>query len=224
MKKNIVSMLSVADSFTILNGLFGLFSIFFIFNEKMRIAFTLILLAALADGMDGIMARKYGSFLGKYMDEFSDIISFCVAPAIMVFWKYSVTADDGMDMLTLIACSVFLIGGMLHLIRYHIGKEDYFVGITTPASAIIIISLSFLSFPQWVIIISLFILTTLMVADIPYSRIEGIFSIPAVILIFLAIIFAEKYSVYSLLAGTLIYVIGGPFYAIKHSRKNSGRK
>ena len=221
-------MLSLADSFTIINGLLGLFSIFFIFNEKIRMAFNFILLATLADGMDGIMARKYGSSLGKYMDEFSDTVSFCVAPAVMVFWKYSIGFRmDIMGMLTLIACSVFLIGGMLHLVRYHIGKEDYFVGITTPASAIIIISLSFLSFPEWGIIVALFLLAILMVANIPYPRIERFFSIPAVVLILLAIILGGKYyAIHLLLIGTTAYAIIGPFYAyfVKNNRKNSGRK
>lgn len=218
-------MLSLADSFTIINGILGLFSIFFILSEKMRIAFTLILFATLADGMDGIMARKYGSFLGKYMDEFSDTISFCVAPSVIVFWKYSINFRTNlMDAFTLLACCVFLVGGMLHLVRYHIGEENYFVGITTPASAIIIISLSFLSSPQWSIIFSLFALAILMVANIPYPRIEGFFSIPAVILILLAIVFAEKYSILLLLIGAMTYAIGGPFYTIRYNKKNSGKK
>ncbi len=217
MNKNIVSTLSLADSFTITNGLLGLFSIFFIVYGKIQWAFAFILLAVLADGMDGITARKYGSFLGKYMDEFSDTISFCVAPLVMVFWKYNISfALDAMNALTLTACSVFLIGGVLHLIRYHIGKEEHFVGITTPASAIIVISLSFLSFPQWSVVLSLFLLSVLTVVNVPYPRIEGIFSIPAVILIFLAIIFGEKYyATLLLLLGTVIYALIGPFYSLK---------
>jgi len=132
------------------------------------------------------------------------------------------------NVFTFIACSFFLIGGMLHLIRYHIGEEEYFVGITTPSAAIIIISLSILSFPQWSIVVSLFLLSILMVIDIPYPRVEGIFSIPAVILILLAITLGEKYrTIFFLLLGSIIYAIVGPFYTsylLRRNRKSSERK
>jgi phosphatidylserine synthase len=111
---------------------------------------------------------------------------------------------------------------MLHLFRYHIGDEKYFVGITTPASALIVISISFLSFPQWSVVLVLFVLSVLMVINVPYPRVEGVFSVIAVILIFLTIIFGDKYyAVYFLLLGTVIYALIGPFYLLHGLKKYS---
>ena len=207
-KKSILSMLSFADSFTILNGIFGLLSIFFIINGNAQLSFALILLAVLSDGMDGIIARKFGSKL-PIIDEFADVVSFCVAPCIFVFLSYSIEISS--------LCFFFLIAGILHLVNYHINKKNYFLGITTPTSAIIIVSISYLFVPSYIIAIAIISLSFLMLLNIPYPRIEGIFSIVASAIIILAILFSNhKIFVYLLIFSTLFYIIAGPFY-LKHS-------
>lgn len=212
--ENILKKLSFADSFTIFNGLFGLFSIFCILQHERYIAFIFILLAVLADGMDGIMARRYGGYLGRYMDEFADIVSFLVAPCIFAYTSYEIKFDP----LFLLSSSLFLILGMLHLINYHISKKDYFIGITTPAAAIIIASLSILSFPLWIIYTSFIILAFLMVYPLPYPRVEKQFAAIACIIIFLAMSGMKEFIII-LLVSTLIYAIFGPIY-VMNSRKN----
>ena len=212
MSSNILFKLSFADSFTILNGIFGIFSIFFILNNIIRYSFIFILLSILADGIDGIIARKYGSYIGKYMDEFADTISFCIAPCIFSFHIYEIK----MSLLFLFSSCFFIIFGMLHLINYHVSKKDYFIGLTTPASAIIIICISYLKLSFYILIPSFIILSVLMVLNIPYPRIEGKFAIFACIIIFIAMI--KKEFAYLLLFSTLFYIIAGPFY-IKHFRK-----
>lgn len=212
--ENILRKLSFADSFTILNGLFGLFSIFCILQHESCLAFIFILLAVLADGMDGIMARRYGGYLGRYMDEFADIVSFLIAPSIFAYILYGIKFNP----LFLLSSSLFLILGMLHLINYHISKKDYFIGITTPAAAIIIASLSILSFPLWVIYVSLILLAFLMVYPLPYPRVEKQFAAIACIIIFLAMSGMKEFIIL-LLVSTLIYAIFGPIY-VRSSRKN----
>ncbi|KAA0006512.1 MAG: hypothetical protein FE045_02885 [Thermoplasmata archaeon] len=208
MAKNVLSMLSYADSFTILNGIFGLLSIFFIINGNMHFSFILILLAVLSDGMDGIIARKFGSKL-PVIDEFADIVSFCVAPCIFVFLLYNEIS---------FLCFFFLIAGILHLVNYHINKKNYFLGITTPASAIIITSISYLFVPSYIIAIAIISLSFLMLLNIPYPRIEGMFSVVAFIIIILAILLSNyKIFVYVLIFSTLFYIIAGPFY-LKYSK------
>ena len=173
----------------------------------MEIAFTLILLAVLADGMDGIMARKYGGFLGRYLDEFSDIVSFLIAPCVFSYTLYNISFNP----FFLLSSSIFIIFGMLHLVCYHLSKKDFFIGLTTPASAIILICLSSLQFPVIFFMISMLILSFLMVLNIPYPRIEKYFAIIACIIIFLAIS-GIKIFIYLLLFSTLLYIIIGPFY------------
>jgi len=215
-KENILLKLSYADSFTILNGVFGLLSIFFILQGDSHVAFIFILLAVLADGMDGIMARKYGGFLGRYMDEFSDIVSFCVAPCIFAYHTYEV----GFDVIFFTSSSIFLIFGMLHLINYHISKQDFFVGVTTPAAAIIVISLAFLNFPLYTIIAAFIVLAILMISPLPYPRIERHFAIVACIIIFSAMSGIKEF-VLLLLIATILYTIFGPVYMKTKSSKMS---
>jgi len=213
-EKNVLLKLSFADSFTIINGILGLFSIYFSIQEKIYISFAFILLCVLADGMDGIVARKYGGYLGRYLDEFSDIVSFLIAPCILTYIFYEVKFSIPF----IFSSALFIIFGMLHLVNYHISKKDFFIGITTPASAIIIISLSYLYFPFYLVIISFIILSFLMIINIYYPRIEKHFAIVACIIIFLAIT-GIKLFVYLLLFSTIVYIVVGPFY-FKYSRKN----
>ncbi|HEC88532.1 MAG TPA: hypothetical protein ENI52_04355 [Thermoplasmata archaeon] len=206
-KKNILFKLSFADSFTILNGIFGLFSIFFIIKGQVHYSFIFILLAVLADGMDGIIARRYGGYLGEYMDEFSDTVSFCVAPCIFSYVVYGMPEN----LLFFVSVSIFLIFGMLHLINYHMNKRDYFIGLPTPASAIIISSMSYLEFNVWILIAVFFLSSFIMVLPLNYPRIEKYFSVIACIIIFLAMT-GENILVFLLIVSTSVYIILGPLY------------
>lgn len=201
--------LSLADFFTILNGLFGMLAIFMIFSGEQGYAIRLILLAVLADGMDGIVARKIGSS-GGYLDEFSDVISFCVVPCLMIY-----TISDIHIVARFMACSIFLIFGMIHLVRYHFGKKDYFIGIPTPSATLVIVMMMCLSIDPWIIVASAILLSFLMISNLEYPRIKGVFSIIAALLIFLVLIFGGSYGSFaplSLLAGVIFYIILGPFY------------
>jgi len=218
--RSAASLLSFADSFTIVNGLMGLFSIFLAVSGEMVWASSFIMLAVLADGLDGIVARKLGSEIGKYMDEFSDMVSFCMAPLVAVYVFYSTSFVVTTENITLLfSCGIFLIGGMLHLIRYHIGNEGYFVGLTTPAAAMTVISAIYFSPPWWVISLVLFILSVIMMSSIPYPKIEGILSIPAVAVILLTVAFGNEFYIL-LFAGIVLYTTIGPFHVIYKSRKS----
>ncbi|MBC7081213.1 MAG: CDP-alcohol phosphatidyltransferase family protein [Thermoplasmatales archaeon] len=213
-KSNILLKISFADAFTIVNGISGLFLIFFSINKNFYIAFVFLLIAVLADGLDGIIARKLGSFVGKYMDEFSDTVSFCVSPCIFAFLKYEIKTSD---LIFLSVSSIFLISGILHLISYHIGEKNYFIGLTTPASAIIIFCISYLGIPLFILYIGFLLLSFLMVSNIPYPRIEKYNSVISVIIIFLAMSGLKEF-IYLLLFSTTLYIIFGPIYLIRNSK------
>ena len=216
--RSAASLLSFADSFTIVNGLLGLFSIFLAVSREMEWASSFILLAVLADGVDGVVARKLGSSIGKYMDEFSDMVSFCVAPLIIVYIFYSASFEiTGRSIAILFSCGLFLFGGMLHLIRYHIGDEKYFVGLTTPAAAMAVIAVASFSIQWWYMAVIMFALSLLMMSSIPYPKIEGIISVPAVTVILLAVAFGNE--LYLLLfGGVALYIVLGPVY-VSHKTK-----
>lgn len=84
--------LSVADLVTLANAIVGFVAVTVAF-ENPALAARLILLAAVADGVDGVLARRYGgSDIGPYLDSLADVSSFSLAPAVMV---YAFLVDGG---------------------------------------------------------------------------------------------------------------------------------
>lgn len=217
--RGVVALLSFADSFTVLNGMLGIFAIFLLFAGHLRWAFSFILLAVLADGLDGVVARRYGSSVGLYMDEFADTISFCAAPAVMVFSTYGSSFDLSLqNVVILFASGLFLLCGMLHLVRYHLGEEPYFVGITTPAAALTVVAIAFLGLPWWVAAGAMVAQAVLLVSPLPYPRLEGGLAVLAVVIIIVVLVLADQdLVVYLLLAGSVLYALLGPLYS--HARR-----
>jgi Phosphatidylserine synthase len=78
------------NTLTLIGVCIGLSSINFALNQNYQLAIIAILCAAIIDGLDGRIARliKGTSKVGKELDSLTDIISFGVAPAfIMYFWS-----------------------------------------------------------------------------------------------------------------------------------------
>lgn len=80
-----VGQLGPADVISITNAMLGFVAIVLVPFEP-RLAARLILLAAIGDALDGVVARRMGgSPVGKYLDSLSDVGAFGVAPAFLVF-------------------------------------------------------------------------------------------------------------------------------------------
>ena len=91
-KKNVRMILP--NMLTLIGVCIGLTSIRFSFNGQFDLAIIAIIIAALIDGLDGRIARliKGTSKVGKELDSLTDMISFGVAPAfIMYFWTLSLS-------------------------------------------------------------------------------------------------------------------------------------
>ena len=83
---------------TLIGVCIGLSSIRFALDGKFEFAIIAIMFAALIDGLDGRIARliKGTSKVGKELDSLTDMISFGVAPAfIMYFWKLNTLGTFG---------------------------------------------------------------------------------------------------------------------------------
>ena len=88
-----LTLISYADMATLLSASLGFLAITYMIdgNEKSYIAAMLILpFCAIIDGMDGALARKFGTkhHYGKYLDSISDSICFGIAPSILVYSLY----------------------------------------------------------------------------------------------------------------------------------------
>ena len=86
LRPRFVGRLGVADAVTVANAVLG-FVATLVAVYDLGLAARLILLASIADGLDGVIARVHGSTpLGEYVDSLADVASFSVAPAAFVFW------------------------------------------------------------------------------------------------------------------------------------------
>ena len=202
-KKTILARLSKADSFSILNAIFGITSLCLLFSSEWY-AFVFILLAVLADGMDGIVARKYGSSL-PIIDEFADMISFVAAPSAIFFNHYGLLAIPFIY--------AYVLASIIHLLNYHYGTKEIFVGLPTPAAAIVIASICILSFPVWASLFIVSMLSILIFLPIKYGRIEGLERIVALIIIVAAIFGGHGIFIFILLASTFTYIALSPLTA-----------
>ena len=103
---------------TLIGVCIGLTSIRFALDGKFEFAIIAIMFAALIDGLDGRIARliKGTSKVGKELDSLTDMISFGVAPAfVMYFWKLNALGRFGW-----LLCLVFIICVALRLARFNI--------------------------------------------------------------------------------------------------------
>src|SRR4030042_432516 len=81
---------SLGDIFTLANGALGFIAIVYIFDGSYLSATSLLLLSMVMDGLDGFMARRYGSkhSRGQVLDSISDAVSFAFAPALLVYAEF----------------------------------------------------------------------------------------------------------------------------------------
>jgi len=127
----------IPSLFTTANIFFGYVAIVLSSKGQLETAALFIGLAALLDALDGRVARMTGttSDFGKEYDSLADVVSFCVAPAILA-WSWAL-ADLGR--LGWAVSFLFVSCGTVRLARFNIqgGPIDrrYFVGLPTPAAA-----------------------------------------------------------------------------------------
>ena len=224
--------ISAADMVTLLNGLSGLLAMTYILDGEMLIASCLIVLAIVFDGLDGAVARRFGSShdFGRFLDSISDSISFCFAPALLVYGnlydKDLGSAWVNMPNALAVIATMFLGSfGILRLARFSSKdfKHKHFLGFPTPAMALGVVlfcslfgleefnPLSMGFEPYFIFAISM-VLAFLMVSDVPYPKMRKVFfvlagltglltSIPMLLVIFSIDLFSiETLSMIQILA------------------------
>ncbi|PLR93785.1 CDP-diacylglycerol--serine O-phosphatidyltransferase [Bacillus sp. T33-2] len=135
-----------ANVLTLANLSLGGFAIIVGINGNLNLSLLLIFVAALADRFDGMVARKFNieSELGKQLDSMSDIISFGVAPALLLYQGilYEFGAPGSFFTVFYIGCGAF------RLARFNITESNgYFTGLPITAAGCLA-TLSFLAIPN----------------------------------------------------------------------------
>ncbi|KAB3531623.1 CDP-diacylglycerol--serine O-phosphatidyltransferase [Alkaliphilus pronyensis] len=118
----------IPNMFTFFNLSLGILAIVSILGEAYTVSALLILLAAFMDRFDGKLARKFDveSEFGKELDSLCDLISFGVAPAILI-WSYQL---NNIGVLGLAIILLFAICGAYRLARFNIIEfEGFYMGI-----------------------------------------------------------------------------------------------
>ncbi len=142
-KKN--ARVILPNMLTLIGVCIGLTSIRFALDEKFEFAIIAIIFAAVIDGLDGRIARliKGTSKVGKELDSLTDMISFGVAPAfIMYFWKLNTLGRFGW-----LICLVYVICVALRLARFNVNsnqepswRDNFFEGVPSPAGGILVLT------------------------------------------------------------------------------------
>lgn len=126
---------------TIGNMYLGLLSIVYTINGEYQLAGWMIVIGLLFDGSDGHIARltKSTSNFGKELDSLADVVTFGVAPAVLVY--KSILFDY--EHLGVFLVTVYAITGALRLARYNVqsGQGGSFVGLPIPAAGCLIASM-----------------------------------------------------------------------------------
>tara|TARA_Y100000813_G_scaffold17018_1_gene11518 strand:+ start:130 stop:816 length:687 start_codon:yes stop_codon:yes gene_type:complete len=199
-------ILNIANFFTVLNLLCGLIAIVFFSNGLVNFGCLFIIFASFFDFLDGYFARKLNisSDFGKQADSLSDMISFGVAPAILLFDITKGILKNNLDYTNeihiVLSSSFVFIYSVAALIRLSLfnNQSTHFNGIPSPVAALTVILLPFVEFEINLIIIScyVFILSFLMIMNLQIISIKKInkntfyfLSILLVLSIFLIVFF-----------------------------------
>jgi|TARA_B110000116_G_C16790783_1_gene563637 CDP-diacylglycerol--serine O-phosphatidyltransferase len=142
-KKN--ARVILPNMLTLIGVCIGLTSIRFALDGRFEFAIIAIIFAALIDGLDGRIARliKGTSKVGKELDSLTDMISFGVAPAfIMYFWKLNTLGRFGW-----LVCLIYVICVALRLARFNVSsneepswRDNFFEGVPSPAGGILVLT------------------------------------------------------------------------------------
>lgn len=145
MQPRFVGRFGLADAVTVGNAAVGfLAAVAATFDPGL--AARLLLLAAISDGLDGIVARARGSTpVGEYLDSLADVASFCVATGMFVYGVALVEWGVGLDLSVrsvgvLVISTAFVVVGVIRLglfTAYEVG-EHHTDGVQTTLAATIL--------------------------------------------------------------------------------------
>ncbi len=226
LQKSMIKLVSVADVISLTNAIFGFLAILFLVSEivtdedvRLRISFSFILLALLADGLDGIVARKTRkSDIGEHLESIADLTSLIIAPAIFIYIVYHdfVLSSIYSHIFLLIAIILYLLFGSIRLASFHIMKKrKFFIGLPASASTIILLVLAYFEVNYIIILPSIILISIAMSSNIPFPKPTFKINTIAAILIILTIIVGKIFYGFApilLIISILIYSITGPIY------------
>ena len=201
----------IPNLFTLLNLVFGCVAIIFILQtgesivyvssvgvteinlpEKITWGCLFIFMAAVVDFLDGFVARlfKASSEMGKQLDSLADVVSFGVAPGLIMYQLLRISfakEEDGLDTSVMWILPALLIpcAAAWRLAKFNIDTEQAFSfkGLPTPAAGLVVASLPLIIhfgqfglqlwlINQWILYVIIILLSYLMVSNLPLMSLK----------------------------------------------------
>ncbi len=224
----------------------GYYSIIASINGKFEVAAISVFIAALLDGLDGRVARLTNtqSAFGEQYDSLSDLISFGLAPSLLMYnWSLShlATIHPIMGKIGWLVAFIYTVSGALRLARFNvqIGSTDkaYFQGLPSPAAAAVVCSFVWVavdhdftgdSLKYFALIVTLFS-GLLMVSRFRYYSFKTLpfkESVPFVWVLLLVLVFVMLALAPAkvLFLVFLLYSVSGVFLTAYHLKKKRDKK
>lgn len=136
---------NIPNTITSLNLLSGVAGIVCAFSDRLDVSFILMLAAAVFDFFDGFAARALGAYspMGKELDSLADSVSFGLLPAFMLH-RLMIFLTGAATIWCYIPLVVALFS-VLRLAKFNTDERqtENFIGLATPASAMICGSLTY---------------------------------------------------------------------------------
>lgn len=174
------------SAFTLGNLFFGFWSIVYAFQGRFAWAGWFIVFAGILDMLDGRLARLSGtgSRFGAELDSLVDVISFGVAPALLMYFLEFQTAGR----FAWILCYIYVVAVALRLARYNVTAatkppSSWFTGMPSPSAGMTLAvwypfsqtawyqrSMAYLDFEHQGLVVLMLLLALLMVSNVRYPR------------------------------------------------------
>lgn len=177
----------IPSAFTLGNLFFGFWSIISAFQGNFRQAGWFIVYAGILDSLDGRVARRMGtgSRFGAELDSLVDMVSFGVAPALLIYFLEFTTAGR----FGWIVCFLYAVAVALRLARFNVlahskaSPPGWFVGMPSPAAGMTLAtyyafsqthwyraSVAYLDLQHQGLVVLLLLLAALMVSKVGYPK------------------------------------------------------
>ncbi len=231
---------------TVGNGLCGLFAILYTLRQPLfegtdpRLPVLFLCMAILFDSLDGFVARKLKaeSLHGMQLDSLSDLISFGIAPAVLLFTVVQGGRPDASphSWLPWASAGCYTICAMWRLAHYNTlaltetEHKEGFVGLPSPAAALMLCSILLLvqrfdpsaRSTFYIPVVYAFILSFLMVSEFHYlhgKQIIKMGSLPVrLLMLALALLLCKYQGFYGYLLLIHIYLLSAPLLGIIEKR------
>ncbi|HEU0227287.1 MAG TPA: CDP-alcohol phosphatidyltransferase family protein [Arachidicoccus soli] len=234
----------IANCFTLLNLVFGCLAVIYILNgigkpgadnalQNMYDAAIFICCAAVVDFLDGLIARllNAASELGKQLDSLADLVSFGVAPGLIVFQFLKISIAKNHPELAgniwyLLPALLLPCAGAFRLARFNLSKSKNlnFEGMPIPAAGIFVASLPVIYYfnhfvfvqnllqNMWLWYVVIFVVSFLMISTLPmmsmkFKNLSFIQNWPKFLLVIIAVLLVIFFKWLAVSIIFLLYVL-----------------